>query len=91
MNVRSELAKLMKDTEAAGAGECPGQYENYPEGGHWYIREGRDPYPEIPECLLCHQRHMKPEHREPPVIVEVIVRTRAEALKYTEVTHEYPQ
>jgi hypothetical protein len=70
----------LKDTEAAG--ECPGHYENYPDGGHWYIREGRDPYPEIPACLLCGTRHMKPEDRGPHVAIEVIVRTREEAERW---------
>jgi hypothetical protein len=77
--------KLLKDTEAAGAGECPGQYDHYPDFGIWYIREGRDLYPEIPACFLCGQRHMKPEHREPHVIIEVIVRTREEAERWANV------
>jgi hypothetical protein len=64
-------------------GQCPGQYENYPEGGVFYIREGQ-PVPEIPVCSLCGERHMKPEDEGPHVVIEVVVRTREEARKYTE-------
>jgi hypothetical protein len=79
----------LRDEIGATGGACPGAYEHYPDGGVWYIREGRDPLPEIPVCLLCGQRHMKPGDREPHVILEVVVSSREEAKRYTEAETAY--
>jgi hypothetical protein len=81
MSVRSDVRQIAE--RLLPDGQCPGQYENYPDGGVWYIREGQ-PEPEMPTCLLCGERHMKPEDREPHVVIEVVVRSHEEARRYTE-------
>jgi hypothetical protein len=82
VSIRSDINKL-KDEIGTADGACPGAYEQYPDGGVWYIREGQ-PIPEVPLCLLCGQRHMKPEHREPHVVLEVVVHSREEAQRWQE-------
>jgi hypothetical protein len=82
MSVRSDVRQIAE--RLLPDGQCPGQYEQgYPEGGVWYIREGQ-PEPEIPLCSRCGERHMKPEDEGPHVVIEVVVRSREEARKYTE-------